>query len=471
MSARARTCVAAASQSPLLSLQINSRALPRLLGLAWAVWLVLTTIVAAQTVELGKPSAEEVPPSATAQLELVSPDAEIAERLRGLFTSIDGLQEVRPEVQGGVVILRGSTLTAADGERAEAIAGRLAGVVSVENELTTEHRVSRRVQPLVERGHQLLRDAINFAPLIVVAVLTFAAFWLAGHLLTRSSRLFRKIAPNPFIESLIEQALRLIFIVGGLVAAMSILGATALLKSVLGAAGLVGLAIGFAVRDTIENYIASILLSVRQPFAPNDLVVIEGHEGRVTRLNSRATLLMTLDGNEVRIPNATVYKSVIINLTRSPERRFEFEVGVGTENELGQAQAIALSATKSVPGVLSDPPPSVVVHELGAYAVVVKVLAWADQSNSDFQKVRSEAIRKVKGALEEAGVSMPEPIQNVRSLEDKPPPQARASSSGASPSELSEISDTAADHTIKDKVHHLRATGEEDLLSPHAPRE
>lgn len=442
-----------------------------LMALVVALCMVFATMASAQAVELAKPTADIEPSTATAPLELVSPDAEIAERLRGLFASIDGLEEVRPEVQGGVVILRGATLTAADGDRAEAIAGRLAGVVSVENELTTEHRVSRRVQPLVERGRELLRDAINFAPLILVATLTFAAFWLAGHVLTRSSRLFRTIAPNPFIESLIEQALRLIFIVGGLVAAMSILGATALLGSVLGAAGLVGLAIGFAVRDTIENYIASILLSVRQPFAPNDLVVIEGHEGRVTRLNSRATLLMTLDGNEVRIPNATVYKSVIINLTRSPERRFEFEIGVGSENDLGRAQALALSAAKSVPGVMSDPAPSVIVHELGAYAVVVKVLAWVDQSTSEFLKVRSEAIRKVKAALDEAGVSMPEPIQNVRSLDDVAPAQMRSSSNLASPNELLEISDTAADHTIKEKVHHLRATGEEDLLSPHAPRE
>lgn len=443
----------------------------RLLACGLVAWLGIATAASAQVPGLPKAVAEDAAAPSPAPLELKSPDAEIAARLRGLFADIEGLHDVRPEVRGGVVILRGATLTAADGDRAANIAGRLAGVVAVENDLITEHRVSRRVQPLLDRAREVGRSTLDFAPLLLVALLTFLGFWLLGRGLTRSTRLFRKIAPNPFVENLVEQAIRLGFLIAGLLAAMSILGATALLGSVLGAAGLVGLAVGFAVRDTIENYIASILLSVRQPFAPNDLVSIAGHEGRVTRLNSRATLLMTLDGNEVRIPNATVYKSVILNFTRSPERRFEFEVGVGYENDLSRAQAIALNAAKSVPGLLAEPPPSAIVHQLDAYAVVLKVFGWVDQSRSDFLKVRSETIRRVKATFDEAAISMPEPIQNVRTLTDAPPPPAQLAPSPAAPAEIAEISDTTADHTIKEKVHHLRASGEEDLLSPHATRE
>ena len=86
----------------------------------------------------------------------------------------------------------------------------------------------------------------------------------------------------------------------------------------------VGLAVGFALRDLVENYIASLMLSLRQPFAPNDQVLIEGFEGRVVRLTSRATILMTLDGNHVRIPNAVVFKGTIVNLSHNPERRLRF---------------------------------------------------------------------------------------------------------------------------------------------------
>ena len=111
------------------------------------------------------------------------------------------------------------------------------------------------------------------------------------------------------------------------------------------------------------------------------------------------------------------------------------------------------------------------VVRLVAFAVVISVFGWVDQSTSEFLKVRSEAIRKVKAAFDEAGVSMPEPIQNVRRLPDPgPAPQPSATTAAAAP-DVAEITDTTADHTIKEKVHDIRASGEEDLLSPHAPRE
>src|SRR3546814_6600583 len=76
---------------------------------------------------------------------------------------------------------------------------------------------------------------------------------------------------------------------------------------------------------------SDLMLSLRQPFRANDHVVIEGHEGRVVRLTSRATILMTLEGNHLRIPNSTVFKAVILNYTRNPERRRSEERRGGKE--------------------------------------------------------------------------------------------------------------------------------------------
>ena len=83
---------------------------------------------------------------------------------------------------------------------------------------------------------------------------------------------WNRIAPNAFIAELYRQLVRLMFIVGALVIALDVMNATALLSTILGAAGIIGLALGFAVRDTVENFIASIMLSIRQPFRPNDTV-------------------------------------------------------------------------------------------------------------------------------------------------------------------------------------------------------
>jgi small-conductance mechanosensitive channel len=154
-------------------------------------------------------------------------------------------------------------------------------------------------------------------------------------------------------------------LIAGVLLALEILDATALVAAVLGTAGLFGLVLGFAFRDLAENAIASLLLSLRQPFAPNDLVSIEGCEGHVLRLTSRATVLLSVEGNHVRIPNATVYKGVIVNYTRNPLRRFDLAAGVGVDEDLIAAQRLGVEILRVTPGVLADPPPQALVEDLG----------------------------------------------------------------------------------------------------------
>ena len=108
------------------------------------------------------------------------------------------------------------------------------------------------------------------------------------------------------------------FILFGIVIGLNMLGAGALLGAVLGGAGVVGLALGFAMKDTIENYVSSLMLSLRQPFRANDKVKIDDYEGRVLRLTTRATILLTPEGNHLRLSNSTVFKAVIVNYTAQP---------------------------------------------------------------------------------------------------------------------------------------------------------
>lgn len=294
--------------------------------------ILSTTLPAAAQDLPSAPSEAPAQEEAPAPIPLAGPqDEQIAARLRGIYSGVEGLAGVEVEVSQGVVRLTGTALTGKQRDRAEDIAGRLQGVVAVNSNVEAEASVERRTAPMITEAREFLRYLWNRLPLFLLGIGAVLAFWSVGWLLLRTLRPFRHFAPNAFIETLLEQVVRIVFVLAGLIVAMNILGATALLTSILGAAGVLGLAIGFAVRDTIENYIASILLSLRQPFAPGDFVKIEENEGHVVRLNSRATMLMTLDGNEVRIPNATVYKTIIINYTRMPERRFEFDVGIGAE--------------------------------------------------------------------------------------------------------------------------------------------
>ncbi len=419
---------------------------------------------------LPAPDASEAPAEPDAPIALSSPDAEIAARLRQVYRAIDGLEGVGVRVSGGVVTLSGTTLDDAARDEAQAVAARVTGVVSVENGIEVEHRLGRRIAPIIAQSQALGERILAFLPLFAFALLVLAAFWMAGTLFTRWTNVFRRLVPNPFIASLLEQIVRLVFIVTGIVVAMSILGATALIGSVLGAAGVLGLAIGFAMRDTIENYIASILLSVRRPFAPNDSVIIEGVEGRITTLNSRATIITTWDGNEVRIPNAIVYKTKIVNLTATPERRFEFQLGVRLDTDVACALACALAAVKKVDGVLEKPAPGTLVNRIEDYAIVLTVLGWVDQSRSDFNKVKSEAIRAVREAFEAEHILLAQPTQIAlhwtdSRRDDRPEPRQ------PNAAEMREIKDTSRDTTIDRKVAKQRAESDSDLLTEAAPRE
>jgi small-conductance mechanosensitive channel len=291
----------------------------------------------------------------------------------------------------------------------------------------------------------------------------------------------RPFQRNLFLRDLVRQVVRLAITMAGFVLALDLLDASRLLTTLLGAAGVVGLALGFALRDTVENYIASLLLSLRQPFAHDDHVIIDGCEGRVVRLTPRATILMTLDGNHTRIPNATVYKAVIVNYTTNPKRRFAFDVGVSTEQNLAEAQELAARTLGKMEGVLDEPQPFCLVETLGDSNVVLQVFGWVDQSATEFLKVRSEAIRLVKLAFDQANIVMPEPIYNLRmqtgQLQEAQGSTAAtlrpgAASSAGAVEEPRNAVDIGRKYDLDHQMAHERSnSAAEDLLSKHAPRE
>ena len=300
--------------------------------------------------------------------------------------------------------------------------------------------VEDNLNPILDRAKGVFETVANGWPLYVAALLAFLFVALLGHGLASAKRLWRMVAPNPFVADLIGQSVRIVGLLLGLLLALSILDAMALFGAAAGSAGLVGLAVGFALKDTIENYVASIMLSLRQPFRADDHVVINSHEGIVVRLTSRATILMTLDGNHLRLPNADVFKGKILNYTLNPKRRFTFKLGVDAEDDPIEASAAGLDAMGSLAFLLETPKPSAVIEEVGNSNIVIQFGGWIDQDRTDFLKARSAAINVVKSVLENDGFTLPEPIYRLRL--DGMPPTGNAA----------EIIKTIEDRTVQTKV-------------------
>ena len=453
----------------------------RFLPLAWL--LVLSALVGLPAAAADAQDAPAESSPGIAQQSTPQDDGRIADRLRGIFAEIDSLHGAVVSVSAGVVELGGEVDSLASAARAARLAGQVAGVVDVQNELTIDRNLDNRIESTRQTLASVAQDIAAGLPLFLVALGVFLAFWLLGAWLGRRQRLFRRISPNVFIASLLGQIAHLLFIVLGLVLALVLLDATALLGTILGAAGILGLAVGFAVRDTVENYIASILLSLRNPFDVNYFVDVAGQQGNVVKLTSRATILLSPEGNHVRIPNATVFKAVIVNYTRMPERRFEFDVGVDTDHDLVAAQKVALDSLRSVPGVLADPAAMTIIHALGDSSVVLRCYGWVNQRQNSFVKVRSEAIRRVKEAFDQAGIVMPEPVYRLRITDRVEAGGERASSapvrsgspggdSSSTAGRTGEVTDVGVDRAIEERVIADARSGEgENLLSQAAEKE
>lgn len=427
----------------------------------------LTNLLTGKTEETTAASAEKVISTNAS----THSDSKIRQRLQNIFKELDALQNVTIKVNNGVVTLDGEVDSKATESKALQFAKQVEGVVEVENNLAINRSLGKRLQNTLDKLLVIGKEILTALPLFLLALLVLVLFWFIGGWVSRWQSLFRRISPNYFIANLLGQITHSLFIGIGLVLALSLMDATALLGTILGAAGIVGLAVGFAVRDTVENYIASILLSLRNPFEVNDLVRIDSFEGNVASLNSRATVLISPDGNHIRIPNATVFKAIITNFTRNPERRFQFDVGVDTTQNLLAAQTLALETLQAMEGVLVEPKPTVLIEALADSNVQVRIFAWVDQRRHNFGKVRSEAIRGVKQAFDQAGIVMPEPIYNLR-INQKTEAVSAATLPVISTEDRSEVQDVSADHTIEDRVRQEQAASDSaNLLTPHAPKE
>jgi small conductance mechanosensitive channel len=338
--------------------------------------------------------------------------------------------------------------------------------------------IDTNLTPAIAQFRDAIRSWLRALPLIGVALAIGIAIALLGYLVAARESWWRWIAPNAFIAELVATSVRFVFVVLGLIATLEVLGATALLGAVLGGAGVIGIALGFAVRDTVDNYVSSLMLSLRQPFRANDHVVIDTNEGRVVRLTSRATILMTLDGNHLRVPNSTVFKAVILNYTRNPERRFEFDLGIDADDDPVAGMQVGLAAVEALDFVLDTPSANAIIWEVGDSNIVLRFFGWVNQERTDFLKGRSLAIQAAKSALEGAGFALPEPIYRLRFDESAPGPLSAITQTAAKPQRRGKSKPEPKAHDIKPDAHVEHLVNEEraenateDLLDSSRPIE
>jgi small-conductance mechanosensitive channel len=350
----------------------------------------------------------------TVDVTPVAHDQEIRERLQSVLVATGWFVEPQVRVDQGVVFLSGRTGSEELRKWAGDLARNTEGVVAVANRMVVPEPSVWDLEPAWSGLAALWRDFVRSLPFFLVGLAILALSALAGMMATRAARTFleRRIEAR-LLRTVVAGAVgALVFLIGTYIV-LRVSGLTQLALTVVGGTGLVGLAVGIAFRDITENFLASIFLSMQRPFETGDLVEIAGVTGYVQQLNVRTTILMTLDGNLVQIPNATVYKSTLRNFTTNANRREDFVVGIGYDDSITDAQEIARRVLAEHPAVLDDPEPSVLVDSLGTATVNLRVYFWLNGCEHSWLKVRSSVIRLVKRAFQLHGISMPDEAREV----------------------------------------------------------
>lgn len=354
-------------------------------------------------------------------VEVSAEDLAAQNRLNAIFKRIDALNGIRAEVASGVVLLTGVANETSHVDEAEELAKKMDGVIWVDADVEVQIDVAKRVAPAWEKTVELGSALTQRLPLIAIGLVVLVIFWFLAGFIGRRFPL-RGLSDKPLAAEFSRNGIKAFIILIGLSITLEIWGIASLVAAFVGTAGIVSIGIGFAFKDVVENYLGGVLLGLRQPFYKDDHVDIAGFEGRVIRLTSRETILMTLDGNHLTIPNAMVFKSVLYNFSRNPLRRFDFTFGVAPDSEFRKIIPLGLETLGKTEGVLQEPPPLVRIESVGDYTLNIVFNAWVDQKENDFVAVKSEAIRRVNRAFLAAGIDMPEPMRRITIVDSEKPP-------------------------------------------------
>lgn len=270
-------------------------------------------------------------------------------------------------------------------------------------------------QTIMTSANHLLQQMISRIPYLIVASLVFVIFWVLSIFFKKAvTRILGSRKHHQNLVTVFRRVGSALILFLGFMVAMIIAVPSFTPGKLIGALGIGSVAIGFAFKDIFQNLLSGILLLLSEPFRIGDQIISGNFEGTVEDIQIRATTIRTYDGRKVVIPNSQLYTSTMTVNTAYSQRRLEFDVGIGYENNIIDAQRVILSVLKAAPTVSKLAEPSVIATALADSSVVLRV-RWFIDDGTQTNRVASinEVIILVKKALEEANISIPFPVTTL----------------------------------------------------------
>jgi small-conductance mechanosensitive channel len=262
----------------------------------------------------------------------------------------------------------------------------------------------------------------QYVPAVVSAVTTVVLFVVAFAVLYRLGRsvatrvVTEALERRGYDEAIVGLAVSTTTVVTAVVAvslAATIAGFGVVLAAFATLGGALALAVGFAAKDLIANFVAGIFILQDEPFEVGDWIEWGGNEGVVREIQLRVTKLDTFDNEGLTVPNSDLADAAVVNNDANDTRRVAVGFGIGYDDDIEHAREVILEEGGALDGVLEDPVPTAPVTELGDSAVVLQGRLWIDPAETGYGGTRAAFVEAVKERFDAEGIDMPYPNRTV----------------------------------------------------------
>lgn len=183
------------------------------------------------------------------------------------------------------------------------------------------------------------------------------------------------------------------------------------MTALLGTAGIVGIAVGLASQTSVSNIISGVFLIWEKPFAIGDVIKVGDTTGIVLSIDLLSVKLRTFDNRYIRIPNETLIKTEVTNITRFPIRRLDINVGVAYKENIARVIHVLRDIADKNPYCLDEPEPFIMFVNFGDSALEILFGVWF--AKEQFLNVRRTIMQQIKERFDAEGIEIPFPHRTV----------------------------------------------------------
>jgi small conductance mechanosensitive channel len=224
------------------------------------------------------------------------------------------------------------------------------------------------------------------------------------------------------LQGLLQRSYRVVayIFIGAIVLSQLGFNVTALVAGL----SIVGIAVGFAARDSLENFISGVTILIDEPFKVGDYIVVDDEYGQVHEITLRSTRIRTVPNEIMVLPNTQMITNRVVNHTKQNTLRIDIDFGIAYKEIPDDARQVLLPIVDGDDRILSRPDPTVIVTEMAASSVNMKLRFYIRDASEELA-VRWEYTEKVREALREADIEIPFPhlqlfVDEAKAFADAP---------------------------------------------------